>query len=128
MLIGMIQLYQQQLMDHYRNPRNQGTLDKPDFKSGVFNPSCGDSIAIEGMVQDQHLVRIVFQGSGCVVSQATASMLSHIVKGKTLDEVMQLDGHAIVCLIGIQLGPVRLKCALLSLQALQEGIHQYRNK
>jgi nitrogen fixation protein NifU and related proteins len=124
----MTQLYQQQLMDHYRNPRNQGTLDKPDFKSGVFNPSCGDSIAIEGMVQDHTLVHIAFQGSGCVVSQATASLLTQVAKGKELDEIMQLDKHTVLLLIGMELGPVRLKCALLPLQALHEGVQQYQNK
>ena len=124
----MTQLYQQQLMDHYRSPRNQGTLKTPDFKSGVFNPSCGDSVAMEGVVEDQKLTVIAFQGAGCVVSQATASLLTQAIKGKPLDEIMQLDRQWITRLIGMELGPVRLKCALLPLQALHEGIQRYQNK
>jgi|SRR5579872_6796972 len=122
----MTQLYQYQLMDHYRNPRNQGTLEGPDFKSGVFNPSCGDSVAIEGVITDQVITHVAFQGSGCVISQATASLLTQAVKGKAVDEVALLDRDWVMRLIGIELGPVRLKCALLPLEALHEGIKQYK--
>jgi nitrogen fixation NifU-like protein len=124
----MTQLYQHQLMDHYRNPRNQGALEGPDFKSGLFNPSCGDSVAIEGVITDHVITRVAFQGSGCVVSQATASLLTQAVKGKAVHEIMLLDSSWITQLIGIELGPVRLKCALLPLEALHEGIRQYKAK
>ncbi len=122
----MNQLYQQQLMDHYHNPRNQGTLDNADFKSGVLNPSCGDSVAMAGIVENRRLIIVMFQGSGCVISQATASLLTENVKGKLIDDIMVLDRHWIAQLIGMELGPVRLKCALLPLQALQEGIVHYQ--
>ena len=71
---------------------------------------------------------IMLQGTGCVVSQATASLLTQAVKGKVLDEITLLDKQSIMLLIGIELGPVRLKCALLPLQALHEGIQQYQDK
>jgi nitrogen fixation protein NifU and related proteins len=122
----MTPLYQHQLMDHYRNPRNQGTLEGPHFKSGIFNPSCGDSVAIEGVITDYVITHVAFQGSGCVISQATASLLTQAVKGKAVHEVIQLDSSWIMQLIGIELGPVRLKCALLPLEALHEGIKQYQ--
>lgn len=124
----MTKLYQHQLMDHYRNPRNRGALEGPDFKSGVFNPSCGDSVAIEGVIKDHVITHLVFQGSGCVISQATASLLTQAVRGKAVHEVVLLDRNWIMRLIGIELGPVRLKCALLPLEALHEGIRQYQTR
>lgn len=121
-------LFQEILLDHYKNPRNAGKLENPDFSSGEANPSCGDSILIEGRVENDILTDIRFQGQGCVLNQATASMLTEKVKGKTLDEILLLNTDFITDLIGTKLGPNRLRCALLPLQALQNGIKTYQKK
>lgn len=118
----MKSLYQEIILDHYRNPRNKGVLEKPDFVCNQHNPSCGDSVSWQGKLYQGRVIAVVFEGYGCVISQATASLLSEYVINKTIAEVMELDNQAILSLIGITLGPTRLKCALLSLEALQEGI------
>jgi len=118
-------LYQQTLMDHYRYPRNRGTLDNADFKSGLYNPSCGDKVAMEGCVQEGILIKVAFEGTGCVISQATASLLTEFVLGKSLEDIVGLDNEFLQTMLGIELGPIRFKCALLPLQALQEGIARY---
>jgi nitrogen fixation NifU-like protein len=115
-------------MDHYRCPRNRGTLDNADFKSGLYNPSCGDKVAMEGYIQENVLTKVVFEGTGCVISQATASLLTELVIGKSLDDIKTLNKDFIQDQLGIELGPIRIKCALLPLQALQEGIDTFMKK
>lgn len=109
-------------MEHYRNPRNREKLERPDFASGQFNPSCGDQVSIEGMREGEVITKLAFTGTGCVISQATASLLTEWCTGKTVAEIMALDAEAIQELIDMQLGPVRLKCALLPLYALHAGL------
>ena len=118
-------LYSQRLMDHYRHKRNYGTLQEADFSSGKFNPSCGDSICFEGAINKSTITALAFEGKGCVISQATASLLSEHCKNKSIDAVLCLDSSFILTLLGIPLGPTRLTCALLPLQALQEGLTNY---
>lgn len=115
-------IYQEKLMDHYKNPRNKKKIDKPNFSSGVQNPSCGDNIVIEGKLRGNEITEIGFDGSGCVISQAAASMLLQSCIGKTPQEVLKLNKDDILKMVGIPLGPNRIKCALLSLQALQESL------
>ena len=123
----MIALYQERLLDHYRNPRNRGTLEMPDFSSGMANPSCGDAVSLQGTLKDEVIEACVFEGKGCVISQATASLLTEKVKGKTIAQVGVLNADAMQTLIGMQLGPTRLKCALLPLEALKNGLQKVRN-
>ena len=118
----MLNLYQETLMDHYRNPRNHGSLTNPDFASGRYNPSCGDAISIAGRLEKGLVTACSFEGKGCVISQATASLLTQKVTGMRVGDIQSLDVDAILDLIGIMLGPTRLKCALLPLEALQGGI------
>ena len=120
-------LYQEILMDHYRNPHNRGTLTDKNFASGQYNPSCGDLIQLQGIISDNVLTKLVFEGKGCVISLATASLLTQSSTGKTIEELMLLDRVFIQKLIGIELGLTRLKCALLPLMALQEGLEKYTN-
>lgn len=120
-----MKLYQEELMDHYRNPRNRGRLEAPDFSSDEHNPSCGDSIFMQGTIAQDSVIAIAFEGKGCVISQATASMLSASVKNKNLQDILAIDAAYIISLLGIELGPMRIKCALLSLIALQQGIKKY---
>ena len=121
-------IYQERLIDHYRNPRNRGTLPQADFATGQYNPSCGDSIALQANVSNGVVAQIMFEGSGCVISQASASLLTEYTLGKTLEELLAFDTDAFLKLLGISVGPTRLKCALLSLHALHKGIQDYMQK
>ena len=118
-------LYQEHILDHYKNPRHKGSLQDAHFTTALYNPSCGDSILFQGIVQDGKLVDIAFEGSGCVISLATASLLSELVLHKPLHEIINFTADTVQHLIQISLGPQRLKCALLPLEALQKGIRDY---
>lgn len=117
-----MQLYQEELLDHYQYPRHKGRLVNPDFTSGEHNPSCGDSVCFEGKLANGILIEVAFDGAGCVISQATASMVCVFVKNRTIQEIIELTSGDIIQIIGMELGPTRIKCALLSLYALQQGL------
>ena len=121
-------LYKHELIDHFKNPRNYGKLQNPDFDSEVLNPSCGDQISFQALVDNNVIKEIAFQGNGCVISQATASLLSEFCKGQSLETIKNLSKDDILTLIGIDLGPTRLRCGLLSLEALHRGINFYSIK
>jgi nitrogen fixation NifU-like protein len=121
-------IYKELLTDHYRNPRNRGCLEGATFTSQVHNPSCGDSICIQGIIQDNHLRAVAFQGNGCVISQATASLLTEALKGKSLSEVIAFSVSDVIKLIGMPLGPVRMRCATLPLHAIQAGLRDQLSK
>ncbi len=118
-------MYRLDFMDHYHHSAYRGQLNNPDFKSGSFNPSCGDTVSIEGRIVGKYIVELKFEGKGCVISQATASLLSHYCLNKTTAEILTIDAHKIQELIQIDLGPTRLRCALLSVEALHQGINEY---
>jgi nitrogen fixation NifU-like protein len=120
----MEDLYRENILDHYQNPRNYGTLDAPDISYQDDNPLCGDVIRLDIQLDDEQRVKQVrFSGEGCAISQASASMLTEEILGKTLDEIKQISKDDILDMLGIQLGPVRLKCALLSLKVLKAGAY-----
>jgi nitrogen fixation NifU-like protein len=100
-------------------------LPQPDFQAEQYNPLCGDMIIMQGIIKDGTISKLMFEGSGCVISQATASMLIQKTIGMTIAEVQALDADYIQTLIGMNLGPTRLKCALLPLQVLQQGLDSY---
>jgi len=102
-------LYRERLMDHYQNPRNAKRVANPDFASEQLNPSCGDEVAFEGRIQNGFLVEVGFSGKGCVISQATASLLTEQCLNKSLDFILSLNKDDMRQLIGMDLGPVRLK-------------------
>lgn len=118
----MKSLYQAQLLDHYQHPRNKGVLAGATVSSALHNPSCGDSVSIEAIIADGRVLKLAFQGSGCVISQATASLLTEKLIGKTVSEVQALDAAFVQDLIGMTLGPTRLKCALLPLEAIKQAM------
>ena len=120
----MHNLYQEILMDHYKNPRNRGRFEQYSFIAQQRNSSCGDEITCYGIIQDGILSDVRFDGKGCVISQACASLLSERIKGKLMQEINALDAQFIVSMIGMPLGPVRMQCALLPLTALQSNIHK----
>lgn len=111
-------LYQERLVDHYNHPRHTAPLRRIDSSSGVFNPSCGDAVSIEITQEGNIITHARFTAKGCVISCATASLLLEQVVGKTLQEVHALDAAYMKELVGIPLGPTRLRCALLALEAL----------
>ena len=120
----MDDFYRELILDHYKNPRNRGTLDPHDISFEDDNPLCGDRIRIDLRVDaDNRVTDVAFDGRGCAISQASASLLTEEIKGKTLDEIKQISKDNILEMLGIELGPVRLKCALLSLKVLKAGVY-----
>lgn len=119
----MEDLYRDNIIDHYQNPRNYGTLEHPDISYEDSNPVCGDEIRMDLKIQDDQVIDARFSGHGCSISQASASMLTEEIIGKTLEEVKQIDKQYLLDMLGIPLGPVRLKCALLSLKVLKAGTY-----
>lgn len=115
--------YRQDILDHSQNPRNFGTLEHPDLSAEDSNPLCGDKIRIDIMVKDGAIEDVRFTGVGCSISRAAASMLTEEIKGKTLEEVKRIGRDEVLEMLGIELGPVRLKCALLALKTLKVGVY-----
>jgi len=120
----MDDLYREIIIEHYKNPSFRGQLDPHDIEFEDSNPLCGDHIKIELRVdKDGKVSDARFDGHGCAISQASADLLIESVIGKPLDEVKQLKSQDVLDLLGIELGPVRLKCALLSLKVLKAGVY-----
>ncbi|MBI4999561.1 iron-sulfur cluster assembly scaffold protein [Candidatus Gottesmanbacteria bacterium] len=120
-------IYRENILDHYKNPRNFGRLDKPDVSYEAGNPLCGDVIGMEIKKRQMadgrwQMVDIKFWGEGCAISQASASMLTEKVKGMALEDIKILRYEDIKKMLGIELSPVRMKCALLPLEVLQKAI------
>jgi len=118
----MDDLYRENILDHYRYPRNKGHLDAPDIHYHDVNPFCGDEITMEVQLEGDRIRAVAFDGKGCAISQASASMLTEEIVGMTLDEVKALDKDFILDMLGIPIGPVRLKCALLALKTIKAGV------
>jgi nitrogen fixation protein NifU and related proteins len=120
------QLYREVILDHYKNPRGHGELDRPDAQAEGQNPLCGDEVTIYvGFGADGDTIEEVkFSGRGCAISQAATSMLTEMVKGRSATEVATLPKEELLEEIGIPLTPVRLKCALLGLGTLKVALHK----
>ena len=116
-------IYREIILEHSKNPSNRGTLDPADFTYEDTNPLCGDEIRIDVRVKNDHVSEIAFSGQGCAISQASASILTELVEGKSLDDVKGIGKEELLDEIGIPLSPARLKCALLSLKVLKAGVY-----
>lgn len=116
-------IYQDRLLSYYRDERYRMPLDKPDIVSAVANPSCGDAISMQAMLIKDRLGAVRYQAKGCVISQAAAALLCEYAENKTINEVLAMNADTMVELIQMPLGPNRLRCALLALEALQQGIN-----
>lgn len=145
---GLDDLYQAVILDHYRRPRNQGLLPNPDLRSEGFNPFCGDQVILTMTLDGAGRIDAVgFEGEGCSISQASASMLTAHIEGRTLDEAESLvrtfkgvmQGEEtdpedeerlgeIAALQGVREFPIRVKCALLGWTTLQDAIADYRKR
>ena len=124
----MDDLYRELIIDRYKNPLMRGTLDPHDFSYEDDNPLCGDRIRIDLRVDDENrITEAAFSGEGCAISQASADLLIESIVGKNLNEVKALSKEDILEMLGIELGPVRLKCALLSLKVLKAGVYGLEN-
>jgi nitrogen fixation NifU-like protein len=120
----MDDLYREVIIDRYKNPQFRGSIEKPDIEFEDDNPLCGDHIKITLSVgPDGKVSRAAFEGHGCAISQASADLLLESIIGKSIDEVKQISKEDVLQLLGVQLGPVRLKCALLSLKVLKAGVY-----
>ena len=119
-------IYREHILDHYKNPRNAGTLEHPSFSHRELNASCGDEITITVEEKDDILTAFRFVGKGCAISQASTSMLSEAVVGKSFQSIMQLQREQVMDLLGIEVGAQRTKCLMLGLVALKNGIAVYQ--
>jgi len=120
-------IYKEIILDYYRHPRNYGKLEKFDIDARDNNPLCGDEIEIQVSVgSDQKIQEIRFYGKGCAISQASASMLTELAKGKPLEWVKELGKEEVLQMLGNpELGPSRIKCALLGMKVLKMGVYGY---
>lgn len=120
----MDDLYREVIIEHYKNPSYRGKLDPHDISFADNNPLCGDHIQIDLRVDAEGKVTEArFDGHGCAISQASADLLMESIIGKPLEEVKRMNKQDILDMLGIELGPVRLKCALLSLKVLKAGVY-----
>ncbi|MDQ7842442.1 MAG: SUF system NifU family Fe-S cluster assembly protein [Armatimonadota bacterium] len=135
-------LYRELILDHYSHPRNRGELPDPDIKVEGANPLCGDELAIYVKLAEGRIAEVRFVGRGCSISQASASMMTEQIKGKTLEEARRLSGRFrawmageavgeedlgdLLALQGVRKFPVRVKCATLSWVALEQGVDEFQ--
>jgi len=120
----MDDLYREIIIEHYKNPAHRGKLDPHDYAFADSNPLCGDHIEITLRTDDKEVVtEAAFDGHGCAISQASADLLIDSIIGKPVEEIKALDKEYVLDMLGIELGPVRLKCALLSLKVLKAGVY-----
>ena len=134
------ELYQQIILDHYKHPKNQGHIDHPDVSVEGRNPFCGDEVVLELKIENDRVTDVAFHGSGCAISQASASLMTEKIKGKSISEVQEMlrsfsqmvkgevpeiDEETLDELIafqGVSEFPTRIKCALLAWNALRKGL------
>jgi nitrogen fixation NifU-like protein len=120
----MDNLYRDFILEHYRNPHNKGHLDPHDLHFADSNPTCGDEMSMTlRLASDQRTIEdVAFEGRGCAISQASASILTDELRGKTVDELVAMDPQDLLDELGVPIGPARLKCALLSYKTLQGAL------
>lgn len=119
---GMDALYRDFILDHYRNPRNAGTLEQPDASFEDLNPLCGDKIRMDLRIRDGVVDDVKFRGRGCAISQASASLLTESIKGKKVAEIDAIGKDDVLANLGITISAARLKCALLGLKVLKQAL------
>jgi nitrogen fixation NifU-like protein len=119
----MDDLYREVIIEHYKNPDHRGTLDPHDISFEDENPLCGDHIRVDLRVDENGVVKeATFDGHGCAISQSSADLLLDSIIGKSVEEIKQMNKQDVLDILGIELGPVRLKCALLPLKVLKAGV------
>jgi nitrogen fixation NifU-like protein len=121
-------LYAEEIIAHYEHPNNKGKMEKPSAQIHEYNPVCGDEITVYIKVEDGKIADIKFDGTGCAISIASASMMTEFVKGMKVEDAEKIRLEKLVEVIGINPGPARLKCATLSLRAIKEALFLYQHK
>ncbi|HLE07814.1 MAG TPA: SUF system NifU family Fe-S cluster assembly protein [archaeon] len=123
-----LDMYAEQILDYYKNPRNFGEIKNAQIHARDLNPLCGDEIEIFAKANGQMISEIKFKGVGCAISMASASMLTEKAKGKNISEVMKFGEKEILEMLGIEVSPARKKCAMLGLWVLQMGLKKFLEK
>ena len=118
-------MYAETILEHYKHPHNYGELPNKTIEHKEYNPLCGDSITIRLVIDDNKIKDVKFVGRGCAISQAAASLITDEVKGKALDEVKKLDRNSVLELLGVEISPARMKCALLGIKTLKLALYTY---
>ncbi|EMA19536.1 MULTISPECIES: iron-sulfur cluster assembly scaffold protein [Haloarcula] len=125
--IGGSDMYRQQILDHYKNPRNYGEIEDPTFTHIGENPMCGDEIRMDVVLDESEetIEQVAFQGDGCAISQASASMLSQELAGMAVEDLEAMDRDDITEMLGVDISPMRVKCAVLAEKVAQDGAEIY---
>jgi nitrogen fixation NifU-like protein len=121
-------LYSNTLLDHFRHPRNYGSLESPDVSNEQFNPLCGDRIRIELKLEQSIVNEARFKGDGCAISTAAASLLTELIRGEDIEQLPNFPDARLISALESDIQPARLQCALLPLQALREGLKNYQRE
>ncbi|MEM2614193.1 MAG: SUF system NifU family Fe-S cluster assembly protein [Nitrososphaerota archaeon] len=124
----MREIYSEIILDYWKNPKNKGKMENADVVISEANPLCGDTITLYFKFDGETIEDLKFEGSGCVISQSTASMLTEVAKGKNIYDILKLERKNLEKMLHVNLAPNRLKCALLPLKALKLGIYSYMGK
>lgn len=119
-------LYSDVLLDHFRHPRNYGSLIAPDVSCEKFNPLCGDRIRIELKLNQTIIAEARFKGDACAISTAAASLLTELITGTRIEAVAALSGDQLIAALESNIQPARVQCALLPLEALRAGLNERR--
>ncbi|MBI4894682.1 MAG: SUF system NifU family Fe-S cluster assembly protein [Candidatus Aenigmarchaeota archaeon] len=123
-----LDMYAEEILDHYRNPKNFGKLDKPDVKVRELNPLCGDQYEFQVKVSDGKITDVKFNGDGCAISTASASILSEFIKGKKISELKKMEQKDLLNLLGIEVSPARIKCAMLAFNIVKKVVEESGKK
>ena len=115
-------LYREVLLERLTYPINQGVLEKPDRKARLVNPLCGDEVILYLQIRNNIIDKALYSGTGCAISQVSASFLAENIQGKNIEKIKKISQKDLINLLGINPGPSRLKCALLSFEVLQETL------
>lgn len=118
-------IYSENIMDHYKEPRNYGRMENANASFKDSNPFCGDNINVQLVIENNKIIDLRYECEGCAISKASSSIISEKIKGMNIKEVLRLNKDFVLDSLGIQLNPTRLKCALLSLRAVQKAIAKY---
>ena len=122
------ELYQQNILDYYKHPRNKGKVSNPDIKFRELNPLCGDEIEVTIKLEGNKIKQILFEGKGCAISQAAASMMSEYLEGKKIEDANKFTKDEMLEMLGIPFSPARLRCALLGIRVMKEGVYAYLDR
>jgi len=113
-------LYQEEILDHYKHPRNKIKLEDSTYSARAINALCGDNLSLDILIENGIISKVGFSGDGCAISQAAMSMLTEEISGKPQEILFTLEERDVLEMIGVPIGPARLKCALLCLNVIDQ--------